>query len=588
MIIIISAKIELARSLRTLLKQHGLEATILKPGSKAGIGALYEPDVVAAVVDSEMANLPEHGWNDMLASLGRRIPVVVLGRESPGSDAQSTSGGRYADAVTWLKDPTADEILSVLDACGAIGIDHKKLNRSSIPAYNPQVPLHMLQNNGALSVLVIDASSFRKIAIEYGSEAYHRVQDCFNQLLFDHWGTPGSFRSSDMLCRRSPHGNTYFIFLEQSRVASAVPAPGILEKLADRLAVRLQNAFWREIFVERSKRVVPDCITVVPDISIGFGTAIHNPCVDSREVVEQLLDAAAEQSKSQGKRMRDRQRELMQTLIQTPGLLRPNYQAVFQLQPLTKALVDESKANRSIKPLQPLLFGFESLIRVRTDVVDSIFDQTGPVYLESRFLRPDVLFALSHAAKVGLELDQACLHQAVLNSANLPGTLLLNILPRNLYNIDKLRHLIMDRKDIMFEVSETEAINNFDLMLKVRASLEKMDMRIATDDFGKGYSGLEQIIKIKPDLIKLDRSLIQDIHKDPPKQAFVSGLVKAAQISKATILAEGVELWEEAEVLKGMGIDLIQGFLLHRPQPAEQIETDLLTETTGRSLGTVA
>src|SRR4029077_11524851 len=164
-------------------------------------------------------------------------------------------------------------------------------------------------------------------------------------------------------------------------------------------------------------------------------------------------------------------------------------------------------------------------IRVRPAAVEAVFDPGGPAYIEPKHLRPDVLFALAHSAKVGLELDQACLPQAVLNSASLPGTLLLNILPRNLYNIDRLRHLIMDRKDIMFEVSETEAINNFDLMMKVRESVKKMDMRIAADDFGRGYSGLEQIIKIKPDLIKLDRTLIQDIHKDQPKQDFVTRLV---------------------------------------------------------------
>jgi EAL domain-containing protein (putative c-di-GMP-specific phosphodiesterase class I) len=583
MICVLSAKTELARELKALLKQHNLECNVIKPGSRAGLTALYGADVVAVVVDSDIGVLPQHAWFDLLASLGRRIPVVVLGCDA--QQAGEVSSVRFTETVSWLKDSTAGEVLSVLDACGAIGIDHRKLDRESIPTYNAQVPLHMLQNNGALSVLVIDAASFRKIAIEYGGDAYHRVQDCFQQLLFDLWGTPGSFRSADILCRRAQHSNTYYIFLEQSRSASAVPSPGILERLADRLVVKLQNAFWREIFVERSKRMMPDCISVVPDLSVGFGTAIYNPCVDSVELVDQLLDTATEASRIQLKRMRDRQRELMQTLIQTPGLLRPNYQAVFKMDGLTRDMVDDAKKKKSIRPLESLLYGFESLIRVRGEAMDAIFDTSGPVYMESKYLRPDVLFSLSHSAKVGLELDQACLHQAVLHSANLPGTLLLNILPRNLYNIDRLRHLIMDRKDIMFEVSETEAINNFDLMMKVRESLERMDMRIATDDFGRGYSGLEQIIKIKPDVIKLDRSLIQDIHKDAPKQAFVSGLVKAAQISKATILAEGVELWEEAEVLKAMGIDLIQGFLLHRPQAAEAIEADLQTE---ESLDTVA
>lgn len=587
MIVLLSVKAGLSTQLRQLLESHKLACRQVDPRATTAVAALYESDVVAAVVDPESPLLPAHAWHDLLTNLGRRIPVVVLG--APTSEVGIKGSPSRSGTVTWLEDPTPAGILSVLDACGAIGIDHRMLRRDSIPLYNAQVPLHMLQNNGALSVLVVDASAFRKIAIEYGSDVYHRVQDCFTQMLFDLWGAPGAFRAADILCRRSTNGNAFLIFLEQSRSSSAVPAPGILEKLADRIGIKLQNAFWREIFVERAKRVMPDCIRVVPDIAVGFGTAIYNPCVDSLELVEQLLETTTEESRLQLKRNRDRQRELMQTLIRTPGLLEPHYQAVFRLGDLTKDMVDEAKSQRSIRPLQGLLYGFESLIRVRAAAIDAIYDLSGPAYLEARYLRPDVLFALSHAAKVGLELDQACLHQAVLHSSHLPGTLLINILPRNLYNIDRLRHLIADRQHIMFEVSETEAINNFELMLKVRDSLEAMDMRIAADDFGRGYNGLEQIIKMKPDLIKLDRSLIQDIHKDLPKQAFVTGLVKAAQISGTTILAEGVELWEEAEVLKTMGIELIQGFLLHRPQAVDVIEADLQTTSTVQaSLGSAA
>ena len=571
MICVLTTRIGLRRSLADALRAHGITARVSDPRQPDAIAALYGSDVVAAVVDAGMPHLVDHAWHDLLANLGRRIPIVVVGGGSRGA----LDPGRPSSAVTWLDDPSAEDIIAVLDACGAVGIDHRKLNRDAIPVFNPQPPVHMLQNNGALSVVVIDASSFRRIAIDYGTEAYHRVQLCFSQMLFDLWGQPGCFRSADVLCRRAPHSNLYYIFLEQSRSASAIPPPGILEQLADRIGNRLQNSFWREIFADVSKRLLPDCIRVVPDLPIGFATAIHNPCVDAVEQIDHLLDSAAEGAKVQLKRLRDRQRELMQTLIQTPGLLEPHYQGVFDLTALTREHVERAQQESSLRPLARLLFGFESLIRVRHQALDSLLDRSGTMFIEPRYLRPDVLFALSHSAKVGLELDQACLHQAVLHSANIPGTLLLNILPRNLYNIDRLRHLIMDRKDIMFEVSESEAISNFDLMLKVRAQLEKMNMRIATDDFGRGYSGLEQIIRIKPDLIKLDRSLIQDIHNDAPKQAFVSGLIRAAKISCSTILAEGVELWEEAEVLKTLGVDLIQGFLLHRPQAGGLIERDL-------------
>jgi len=573
MIVLLTNNHAVATDLAELLREHGLQAREIKPQGKVALDAIYAPDVVAAVVDGSVSMLPEHAWLDLLTSLGRRMPIVVIGTgEQARMSGHSITG---LGTVTWLTEPNAVDILAVLQACGAIGLDSRKVNRETIPSYNPQVPLHMLQNNHALSLMVVDVSSFRKIAIEYGTEAYQRMQECFSHLLFDLWGQPGCFRNADILCRRSLNSNTYYIFLEQSRSASAVPAPGALEHLADRLVVRLQNAFWGEIFVPPAKRLVPDCIQVVPDIAMGFGTVLYNPCVDSLELIEQLIEAATESSRIQLKRSRDRQRELMQTLIQTAGLLEPHYQAVFTLPDLTRDIIDEARASKSIKPLRGSLYGFESLIRVRTHAVEALFQSSGPAYLDPKYLRPDTLFALAHVAKIGLELDQACLQQAVLNSSRLPGTLLLNILPRNLYNIGKLHHLILDRKDLMFEVSETEAINNFDLMLKVRQSLEQMQMRIATDDFGRGYSGLEQIIKLKPDLIKLDRSLIQDIHIDLPKQAFVSGLIRAAKISKATILAEGVELWDEAVVLQAMGIDLIQGFLLHRPQAAMVIEMDL-------------
>jgi EAL domain-containing protein (putative c-di-GMP-specific phosphodiesterase class I) len=569
MIKIVSINEDLAARVSSLLKIHGVESSLTKPGTKESVASIYDLQITAVVVDHRMPNIPEHAWFDLLASLGKRIPVLIL---MSGSDRSDT---KAPDTATCLIDPSAEEVVSVLDTVGAVGGEYRKVNRSAIAAFNPQVPLHMLKKSGSLSVLLVDASSFRKIGIEYGAEAYIRMQECFNHLLMEIWGSPGSFRGSDVLCRRAAHSNIYYIFLEQSRRSNTIPAPGILERLADRLVVKLHNAFWKEIFLDKTKRMVPECIGIVPDLAVGFSTSINNPCVDTLELVEQMLDSAQEESRIQLRRMKERQKELMQTLIHTPGLLEPHYQAVFDLKTVTKEEVEEAKATKSILPLKQHLYGFESLIRVKKEALENLFDANNPGFLESRFLRPDVLFALSHLAKVGLELDQACLAQAINHSMNLPGVLMMNILPRNLYNVDKLQHLLGERQNLMFEVSESEAINNFDLMMKVRGNLEKMKMRIATDDFGKGYSGLEQVIKIKPDLIKLDRSLIQDIHLDPPKRAFLQGLVTAAKISSSTILAEGVELWEEAQILKDMGIDLIQGFLLHRPQAAPFIELDL-------------
>ena len=277
-------------------------------------------------------------------------------------------------------------------------------------------------------------------------------------------------------------------------------------------------------------------------------------------------------AQSQLKRGRDRQRELMQTLIQADDLLTPHYQGVFYLQNIDKTMVDDAKKNKSIAYLSGQVYGFESLIRVNQAAIKEYSFEAG---IDSQYLRPDVLFAIAKNTNVALELDQACMKHAARMAKGLPGVLMVNILPRNLYHIDRLLNDFDKTMPIMFEVSESEAINNLDLMMKARDHLKSHSMGIAADDFGKGYSSLDRIIKIRPDIIKFDRGMIQDIDKDPVKQAYVQGLVTAAKILNTTILAEGVETWNEAEVLKAMGIELIQGFLFHRPEALQSIQDQL-------------
>jgi EAL domain-containing protein (putative c-di-GMP-specific phosphodiesterase class I) len=155
---------------------------------------------------------------------------------------------------------------------------------------------------------------------------------------------------------------------------------------------------------------------------------------------------------------------------------------------------------------------------------------------------------------------------------------MINILPRNLYHINQIRRQFKRQTNVIFELSESEAINNYDLLVEVRKQLSHINYGIATDDFGRGYASLDRIIKTKPDIIKLDRSLIEDIDKEPSKRAFLVGLIEAAKVANSQILAEGVETWGELEILKTLDVDLIQGFLLHRPQSLEDIMSGFHTK----------
>jgi len=298
---------------------------------------------------------------------------------------------------------------------------------------------------------------------------------------------------------------------------------------------------------------------------------MNNTCIDPHEILEAGLEASRQVAQAQLRRVKDRQRELMQTLIQSQDLIYPQFQAVFHLQPITREHLRACRASSSIEPIKDFLYGFESLIRVDKAAVDKSLSDNGALDIDPKFLRPDVLFSIAKSSKVALELDQACLKVAASYSRDLPGVLMVNILPRNLYHINRFDSFLAGRKGIIFEVSESEAISNFDLMMFSREALEKKSMGVAADDFGRGYASLERIIKIRPNIIKFDRSIIQDIHEDPVKQAYVKGLVEGGKILKTLILAEGVEKWEELVVLQEMGIELIQGFLLHKPQNVEKI-----------------
>lgn len=574
--IFVSIKNEILKErLKDTFSALGLETIFGDPTSSESINSLYDAHIVAAIVDAEVPPFPEIAWLDMLGNLGRRIPILVLGKQD---NITKDSTGKLLDTVTWLLNPTPGEIVQLLDSSGVLGLSKQKRDRAEIPLFNAQIPLAMLKNDHALSVLTINASSFRDIALEYGSEVYYRLQDCFRQIIFGLWGTSGSFRSSDFLCRRSLTSNTYYIFLEKPRISGSVPAPGVLEKISDRIVVKLINALWNELLSNKKQRILPECITVVPEFSVGHATVIDNPCFDSLELLEQLLENSDTAAKIQLGRVRDRQKELLQSLIQADDLLYPNYQAVFKLKNITEEMVRDVKMYKSIRPLKDELFGFESLIRIKQDKVDVLMDRDSMNYVDAKYLFPNVLFALAHTSKIALELDQTCLRHATAHSEKLPGILMVNILPRNLYYIDRLQELFIRNHDIIFEVSESEAISNFDLMLKVRDKLQKMNIGVATDDFGKGYAGLERIIKTKPDIVKLDRALIENIHKEQHKQIFLKGVIEMAKISATTILAEGVEFWEEAKILQDMGVDLIQGFLLHRPQDVDKILTDLNAE----------
>lgn len=127
--------------------------------------------------------------------------------------------------------------------------------------------------------------------------------------------------------------------------------------------------------------------------------------------------------------------------------------------------------------------------------------------------------------------------------------------------------LPQDLTGIILEITESDLADYTDALLLTLDGLRARGAAVAIDDFGVGFSNVHRILTIKPDLIKLDISLIHGIDHDEMRQAAVTACVVFAQLSGAKLVAEGIETAEELECLVRHGIELGQGYLLGRPEP---------------------
>lgn len=96
-------------------------------------------------------------------------------------------------------------------------------------------------------------------------------------------------------------------------------------------------------------------------------------------------------------------------------------------------------------------------------------------------------------------------------------------------------------------------------------SCQNRGVMVAIDDFGAGYAGLDTLLLLRPDIVKLDINLVRGIDKDAGHQALVKGIVNACSSFGASVIAEGVETSGELRMLLQLGINLMQGYLLSKP-----------------------
>lgn len=118
---------------------------------------------------------------------------------------------------------------------------------------------------------------------------------------------------------------------------------------------------------------------------------------------------------------------------------------------------------------------------------------------------------------------------------------------------------------LIFEVTESEQVLEPARLAHIFNVYRQQGFKPAIDDFGAGYAGLNLLAEFQPDIIKLDRQLLEQIDLSLPKQAIVRGVLSVCRDLGITPIAEGVETIEEYRILRQLGIDLFQGYLFARP-----------------------
>ncbi|MEA5490040.1 MULTISPECIES: EAL domain-containing protein [Pseudanabaena] len=172
--------------------------------------------------------------------------------------------------------------------------------------------------------------------------------------------------------------------------------------------------------------------------------------------------------------------------------------------------------------------------------------------------------------------DQACRVKAVQLGAklNIKSFVSINFLPNAVYRPELCIRTTLEAAEtfgfpvdrIIFEITEGEKIEDHGHLREIVQYYRQQGFLTAIDDFGAGYSGLNLLAEFQTDLVKLDMGLIRHIDQNKGRKAIVKGIIQVCKELDIKVIAEGVETYEELNILQSFGIELFQGYYFAKPK----------------------
>ncbi len=185
---------------------------------------------------------------------------------------------------------------------------------------------------------------------------------------------------------------------------------------------------------------------------------------------------------------------------------------------------------------------------------------------------PDVVFAEAQVIGAGTALELLAIEQASRHLDRVTGYVSMNLSWSALSDSRCLTLLhSMPAERIVLELSEHDPVDDYDALGATLAPLRASGVRLAIDDVGAGYSSLRHIMLTKPDLIKLDRSIVAGVADDPVLRALIHSLVGFGHASGASVVAEGVETLDDVRSLRALGVDSAQGWYFGRADAPDRL-----------------
>ena len=245
---------------------------------------------------------------------------------------------------------------------------------------------------------------------------------------------------------------------------------------------------------------------------------------------------------------------------------------------LRREKLEQEEREATIKRVRRAIAEADAMRPVYQPIIDLASKEVTGLEALARFdttdRPPNVWF--EDATRVGLgpelEMEAARRATAALEKTSLDLYLSINFFPPTICSpefSETLRGSWSDR--LVLEITEHAAIEDYEALAAAPADARAAGVRVAVDDTGSGYASLRHILRLEPDLIKLDIELTSGLEADPRRRALARALISFASDIGAEIVAEGIETAAEVDALTELGVRWGQGYLLGRPAPLDEL-----------------